>query len=112
MSDTSNDRKQELLMLGEIHGIVKSIQAGQQQLSNRMDQSDARQEERHKQHNERMDRMEERQEERHKDIDGRLREVEKKAAVAGALSGGIVGVGSALIVEGIRQVMRGNGIGN
>ena len=27
MSDTSNDRKQELLMLGEIHGIVKAIQA-------------------------------------------------------------------------------------
>ena len=36
MSDTSNDRKQELLMLGEIHGIVKAIQAGQEQDRRRM----------------------------------------------------------------------------
>ena len=112
MSDTSNDRKQELLMLGEIHGIVKSIQAGQQQLSNRMDQSDARQEERHKQHNERMDRMEERQEERHESLDKRLREVEKKAAVAGALSGGAIAIGTTLVVEGLKQFVMGKGIGN
>ena len=112
MSDTSNDRKQELLMLGEIHGIVKSIQAGQQQLSNRMDQSDARQEERHKQHNERMDRMEERQEERHESLDKRLREVEKKAAVAGALSGGAIAIGTTLVVEGLKQFVMSKGIGN
>ena len=113
MSDANNnDRRQELLMLGEIHGIVKAIQAGQLQHSLRMDQMDARQEDRHKQHNQRMDQMEARQEERHKGLDGRLREVEKKAAVAGALSGGAVAVGTALMVEGIKQFVRSGGIGN
>ena len=60
-----------------------------------------------------MDRMEERMEEHYKGLDDRLREVEKKAAVAGAVSGGAVAVGTALVVEGIRQFMRGGGgIGN
>lgn len=89
------DRKQELFMLGQIHGLVQSIREGQE-LQNR-----------------RMDRMEERMEEHYKGLDDRLREVEKKAAVAGAVSGGAVAVGTALVVEGIRQFMRGGGgIGN
>ena len=82
-------------MLGQIHGLVQSIREGQE-LQNR-----------------RMDRMEERMEEHYKGLDDRLREVEKKAAVAGAVSGGAVAVGTALVVEGIRQFMRGGGgIGN
>ena len=57
--------------------------------------------------------MEERMDEHYKGLDDRLREVEKKAAVAGAVSGGAVAVGTALVVEGIRQFMRGGGgLGN
>ena len=96
MSESSNDagRQQELLLLGQIHGLVQSLKDGQNQ------------------QNVRMDRMEARMEEHYTGLDTRLREVEKKAAVAGALSGGAVAVGTALVVEGIKQFIRGNGLGN
>lgn len=96
MSESSNDagRQQELLLLGQIHGLVQSLKDGQNQ------------------QNVRMDRMEARMEEHYTGLDTRLREVEKKAAVAGALSGGAVAVGTALVVEGIKQFIRGNGMGN
>lgn len=96
MSDNfqqNSERRQELLLLGQIHGLVQSLKDGQD-LQNR-----------------RMDRMEQRMEEHYSGLDSRLREVEKKAAVAGALSGGAVAVGTALVVEGIRQFMNG-GLGN
>ena len=83
-------RTQELFMLGQIHGLVQSIREGQD-LQNR-----------------RMDRIEQRMEEHYKGLDERLREVEKKAAVAGAVSGGAVAVGTALVAEGIRLFLRGN----
>jgi len=86
-------RTQELFMLGQIHGLVQSIREGQD-LQNR-----------------RMDRLEQRMEEHYKGLDERLREVEKKAAVAGAVSGGAVAVGTALVVEGIKHFIRGNGVG-
>ncbi|MDH0420774.1 hypothetical protein ACF8PL_25120 [Delftia sp. WSY_4] len=89
----NSERRQELLLLGQIHGLVQSLKDGQD-LQNR-----------------RMDRMEQRMEEHYSGLDSRLREVEKKAAVAGALSGGAVAVGTALVVEGIRQFMNG-GLGN
>ncbi len=60
-----------------------------------MEQSEARQQERHKANELRMDRAEERQEERHVAIDARLRVVEQKAAIAGAVSGSAVSVGVA-----------------
>ena len=94
MSDPSNNgggRREELLLLGQIHGLVQSLKDGQD-LQNR-----------------RMDRMEQRMEEHYSGLDSRLREVEKKAAVAGAVSGGAVAVGTALVVEGIRQFIRGGG---
>jgi hypothetical protein len=97
MSESNNDtagRQQELLLLGQIHGLVQSLKDGQDQ------------------QNRRMDRMEARMEEHYTGLDERLREVEKKAAVAGALSGGAVAVGTALVVEGIKQFIRGNGLGN
>ncbi|MCD6663497.1 MAG: hypothetical protein LT082_08865 [Comamonas sp.] len=96
MSESNNDagRQQELLLLGQIHGLVQSLKDGQNQ------------------QNVRMDRMEARMEEHYTGLDTRLREVEKKAAVAGALSGGAVAVGTALVVEGIKQFIRGNGLGN
>ena len=89
----NSEHRQELLLLGQIHGLVQSLKDGQD-LQNR-----------------RMDRMEQRMEEHYSGLDSRLREVEKKAAVAGALSGGAVAVGTALVVEGIRQFMNG-GLGN
>ena len=93
MSEQNQDRKQELLLLGQIHGMVQSLKDGQDQ------------------QNRRMDRMEQRMEEHYNGLDTRLREVEKKAAVAGAVSGGAVAVGTALIVEGIKQFVRGRGPG-
>lgn len=96
MSQTENnkdDRRQELLLLGQIHGLVQSLKDGQDQ------------------QNRRMDRMESRMEEHYNGLDSRLREVEKKAAVAGAVSGGAVAVGTALVVEGIKNFMRGGSLG-
>lgn len=95
MSETNDnsDRTKELFMLGQIHGLVQSIREGQDL------------------QNKRMDRIEQRMEEHYKGLDERLREVEKKAAVAGAVSGGAVAVGTALVVEGIRQFMRIGGLG-
>lgn len=94
MSDeNNNDRKQELLLLGQIHGMVQSLQIGQDQ------------------QNRRMDKMEERQEERHNAIDKRLRVVEQKAAVAGAISGSAVSIGIALAIEGAKQFLGRGGPG-
>lgn len=90
MNDTRNtdERRQELLLLGQIHGLVQSLKDGQD-LQNR-----------------RMDRMEQRMEAHYNGLDARLREVEKKAAVAGALSGGMVAVGTALAVEAVRYLLQ------
>ncbi|HSV78438.1 MAG TPA: hypothetical protein VLK85_04410 [Ramlibacter sp.] len=77
-------RTQELLLLGQIHGLVQSLKDGQD-LTNR-----------------RIEAMEKRVDERFDGIDGRLRTVEQKAAVIGAASGGAMALGTALIVEGIK----------
>jgi hypothetical protein len=45
-------------------------------------------------------------------IDSRLRTVEQKAAVNGAVSGGVVSVGMALIIEAARQWMGRGGPGH
>lgn len=83
--------KDELMLLGKIDGKLDGITAH----LNRQDQ--------------RIQDLDERVDERLNSIDSRLREVEKKAAVAGAVSGGAVAVGTALVVEGIRQFIRGGG---
>lgn len=49
------------------------------------------------------------QNERLDKIDERLRVVEQKAAVTGAISGGAISIGMALIIEGVRQAMRVKG---
>lgn len=82
MSDQG--RTQELLLLGQIHGLVQSLKDGQD-LTNR-----------------RIEAMEKRVDERFDGIDTRLRTVEQKAAVIGAASGGAMALGTALIVEGIK----------
>jgi hypothetical protein len=83
MSDQQG-RTQELLLLGQIHGLVQSLKDGQD-LTNR-----------------RIESLEKRVDERFDSIDTRLRNVEQKAAVIGAASGGAMAVGTALIIEGIK----------
>jgi hypothetical protein len=91
--DRDASRTQELLLLGQIHGLVQGLKEGQ----------DAT--------NRRIDAMSDRFDERLDAVDGRLRTVEQKAAVAGALSGGAMAVGTALIIEGVKTWLRG-GPGN
>ena len=87
--------KDELMLLGKIDGKLDGITAHLTQQDKRIADMDAR------------------FDSRLNGIDERLREVEKKAAVAGAVSGGAVAVGTALVVEGIKQFMRGGGgLGN
>lgn len=42
------------------------------------------------------------------DIDKRLRVVEKKAAVNGAISGGVISVGIVLVMEGLKAAVKHN----
>lgn len=92
-AESDRNRTQELIMLGEIRGLVQSLVVGQQQT------------------NQRVDDLAKRMDERLDGIDGRLRQVEQKAAVAGAVSGGAMAVGTALVIEGLKIWMRG-GPGN
>ncbi len=82
---TEGTRTQELLLLGEIKGIVQGLKDTVEQQNRRFDQLD--------------DRLDQ--------VDGRLRTVEQKAAVTGALSGGAMAVGVALIAEGIKTWLKG-----
>lgn len=88
MDEQQQMRTQELLLLGEIKGLVQSLKEGQDEQNKRFDRVDQR-----------LDKM-----------DGRLRVVEQKAAIAGAVSGGAMAIGTALIVEGIKHwIGRGGG---
>lgn len=92
-SERDRDRTQELLLLGQIHGMVQSLQKGMDVMNTRIDN------------------LSERVDERLDGIDNRLRQVEQKAAAAGAVSGGAMAVGTALVIEGLKIWMRG-GTGN
>lgn len=46
-----------------------------------------------------------------REVDKRLRKVETKAAVNGAVSGGIMATGVSILVTGIREAFRSNGVG-
>lgn len=85
----AEDRTQELLLLGKISGNVETLVAGQEATNARLDGLDKRV-------NARLD-----------GLDERLRDVEKKAAVSGALSGGAMSIGVALIIEGLKQWIAG-----
>jgi hypothetical protein len=74
-------RTQELLLLGQIHGLVQALKDGQDVTNRRIDHIDKR----------------------FDALDARLRTVEQKAAVYGAASGGAMALGTALIVEGIKH---------
>lgn len=85
---TPTDRSHELLLLGQIHGIVQALRDGQKVTNERLDQVDRR-----------IDGM-----------DGRLRVVETKAAVngtiSGAVSGSAVSIGIVLIVEALKDWLK------
>ncbi len=87
MSDL-HARTQELLLLGQIHGLVQALKDGQDRQTRRMDGFDTR----------------------FDALDGRLRSVEQRAAVFGAASGGAMAVGTALLAVAVKQWFR-NGPG-
>lgn len=72
-------------LLGQIHQIVVGLRDGQAEQNKKIDKL-----------GERID-----------GIDGRLRVVEQRSAVVGAVSGGAMGVGVALIVEGLKYWIKG-----
>lgn len=115
LTPRGEDRTAELLLLGQIHGLVQSLKDGQDQANRRMEDMskrfDARLDDMSTRFDERLGIMSKRFDDRLDAVDGRLRMVEQKAAVAGAFSGGAMAVGTALIIEGIKVWMRG-GVGN
>lgn len=74
-------------LLGQIHSMVVALKEGQDLQNQRFDKLDSR-----------MDTM-----------DGRLRAVEQRTAVVGAVSGGAMGVGMALLVEALKQWVKRGG---
>lgn len=86
------NRTQELLLLGEIKGLVQGLKDSQDQMHRRLDGLEVRMEDRFNGVEGKIGAM-----------DKRLRAVEQKAAVIGAASGGAMSVGVALIVEGIKH---------
>ena len=84
--------KDEVMMLGKIDGKLDGIRDHMNRQDTRIDNFDKRV-------TERLDGM-----------DTRLRDVEKKSAVIGAVSGSAVSVGIALVIEGVKQWWRG-GVG-
>ena len=83
---------QELLLLGEIKGLVQGLKDGQDQTNERIAET-----------NERIDALGTSLSQRIDGLDGRLRQVEQKAAVIGAASGGAMALGTALIIEGLKH---------
>jgi hypothetical protein len=63
-----------LFLLGQIHGLVQNLKDGQDLTNQRLDK-----------------------------MDDRLRTVEQRSAAVGAVSGGAMAIGVALIVEGLKQ---------
>lgn len=112
-SAVPNNRTQELILLGEIKGLVQGLKSGQDLQAKRLDQLDQNVQERFSQVEERFDEkfgaLETKFDAKLDSIDGRLRTVEQKAAVMGALSGGAMSVGVALIVEGVKAWLNRGG---
>ena len=79
--------KDEMMLLGRIDGKLDGIKDHMARQDTRLDQFERRV-------TERLDNM-----------DVRLRDVEKKSAVIGAVSGSAVSVGIALLIEGVKAWM-------
>lgn len=85
-------------LLGQIHAMVHQLREGQKVADAKLDKLE-----------ERMDKSDERLGERIDKIDDRLRTVETRSAVFGAVSGGAMGVGIALLTEGLKQWLKRGG---
>ena len=72
--ESEKHMKDEMFLLGQIHGLVKDLKEGQAVTNSRLDK-----------------------------MDDRLRVVEQRSAAVGAVSGGAMAIGVALIVEGLKQ---------
>lgn len=81
----TDERQHELILLGQIKGTVEQLATSHQQLHGAIGGVHAHMEK----------------------LDERLRAVEQRAAVTGALSGGVMAVGVALLVEGLKQWAKG-----
>ena len=76
----SDPESQQMYLLGQIHSMVESLKAGQDLTNQRLDK-----------------------------MDERLRSVEQRSAAVGAVSGGAMAIGVALIVEGMKQWLKRGG---
>lgn len=76
----SDPENQQLYLLGQIHSMVESLKHGQDLTNQRLDK-----------------------------MDDRLRSVEQRSAAVGAVSGGAMAIGVALIVEGMKQWLKRGG---
>lgn len=76
----SDPENQQLYLLGQIHAMVQSLKDGQEVTNSRLDK-----------------------------MDERLRTVEQRSAAVGAVSGGAMAIGVALIVEGMKQWVKRGG---
>lgn len=76
----SDPENQQLYLLGQIHAMVQSLKDGQEVTNSRLDK-----------------------------MDERLRTVEQGSAAVGAVSGGAMAIGVALIVEGMNQWVKRGG---
>lgn len=76
----SDPESQQLFLLGQIHSMVESLKAGQDLTNQRLDK-----------------------------MDERLRSVEQRSAAVGAVSGGAMAIGVALIVESMKQWLKRGG---
>lgn len=81
---TLHDENQTHFMLGEIKGIVEGLREGQDAQAKQFDKLD--------------DRID--------GLDSRLRSVEVRSATYGAVSGGVMGIGMALLIEGLKEWLR------
>lgn len=84
MTTPPHDDNQTHYMLGEIKGIVEGLRDGQDAQAKRFDKLDGR-----------ID-----------GLDSRLRNVEVRSASYGAVSGGVMGIGMALLIEGLKEWLR------
>jgi hypothetical protein len=89
MSTPDPTNAQQLLLLGEIKGIVQGLRDGQAAQDRRMANIETAA----------------------TSMDARLRKVEVRSATFGAVSGGVMGVGMALLVEVLKDSVRRAGSG-
>lgn len=97
MGDQANS-DQQLLLLGQIHGLVQGLKAGQDAQALQL-----------REMGERLDARIDKLDSRFDNLDERVRAVETKAAVSGAVTGGVMGVGMALLIEAGRAFLRSVG---